>query len=85
MLERAALLMVWRNFVKGVSERKPDPTTPAMRLGLARRPFTWADVFSRRLFPGRIALPEGWMRVYRRQWITPAVGRNTLHDAVHAF
>jgi hypothetical protein len=22
--------MAWRNFVKGASERKPDPTTPAM-------------------------------------------------------
>ena len=31
ILERLYLASVWRNFVKGVSERKPDETTPAMR------------------------------------------------------
>lgn len=85
ILERAAVLAVWRNFVKSVSERRQDPTTPAMRLGLTRRAWSWADVFSRRLFPGRIPLPEGWMRIYRRGWITPAVGRNLPHDLRHAF
>jgi hypothetical protein len=85
LLERATLFAVWRNFVKGVSERKNDPTTPAMKLGLLNRPLRWAEVFARRLFPGRIDLPEGWMRVYRRLWITPAVGRNQRHNLRHAF
>ena len=56
-----------------------------MRLGLMQRPWTWDEVFSRRHFPDRIELPEGWMKIYRRQWITPAVGRNTRHDLSHAF
>ena len=77
--------MAWRNFIKGLSERRPDPTTPAMRLGLAARPLEWADVFERRLFPGRIAMPAGWMKLYRREWVTPAVGRNTRHDLIQAF
>jgi hypothetical protein len=85
LLERAALMMVWWNFVKGVSERRGDRTTPAMRIGVTGRPFGWRDVFARRLFPGRITLPEGWMRIYRREWITPAVGRNLLHDLAQAF
>ena len=85
VLERAALLMVWRNLVKGVSERRGDRTTPAMRVGLADRPWSWAAVFARRLFPGRVSLPEGWGRIYRREWITPAVGRNQLHELRHAF
>jgi hypothetical protein len=85
IIERAALMVVWRNFIKGVSERRNDPTTPAMRRGLTRRPWSWNDVVSRRRFPGRIRMPEGWMKVYRRGWITPAVGRNQFHDLRHAF
>ncbi len=85
VLERAALMVCWRNLVKGVSERKRDPTTPAMRLGLTERPWVWRDVFARRLFPSRIAVPRSWMRIYRREWITPAVGPNVLHDLAHAF
>jgi len=85
LLERAALMAVWRNFIKGVSERRPDPTTPAMRLGLSSRPWTWRDLLSRRRFPERIDLPQGWARIYRRGWITPAVGRNTPHNLKHAF
>jgi len=85
LLERAALMAVWRNFIKGVSERRNDPTTPAMRLGLTDRPWSWRNVFSKRRFPGRVRLPAGWMRIYRRGWITPAVGRNVIHDLKHAF
>lgn len=85
VLERAALMAVWRNFVKGVSERRNDPTTPAMRLALTEAPYSWHDVFAKRLFPGRIRLPKGWARIYRREWITPAVGRNTRHRLVHAY
>jgi len=85
VLERAALMACWKNLVKGVSERRNDRTTPAMRLGLAARPWRWRDVFARRLFPGRIRLSESWMRIYRRGWITPAVGRNVRHDLRHAF
>ena len=85
ILERAVLMAVWRNFVKGVSERRNDPTTPAMRLRLTDRPWQWRDVLSRRRFPGRILLPEGWMKIYRRGWITPAVGRNVAHQLRLAF
>jgi len=85
VLERAALMLCWKNLVKGVSERRNDRTTPAMRLGLTARPWRWRDVFARRLFPGRIRLPEGWMKIYRRRWTTPAVGRNVRHDLRHAF
>jgi hypothetical protein len=84
-MERGFLFIVWRNFVKKVSERTNEAITPAMRLGLVPRPLEWREVFSQRLFPGRIPLPRGWMKVYRRGWITPAVGRNVAHVLVHAF
>jgi len=85
VMERGFHFTVWRNFVKKVSERSSESITPAMRLGLVPRPLEWSEVFSGRLFPGRIRLPRGWMKVYRRGWITPAVGRNLPHALVHAF
>ena len=65
MLERAHLMAVWRNFVKKITERQPDPTTAAMSLGLTERRWSWARVLARRLFPARVAVPPGWMTVYR--------------------
>jgi transposase-like protein len=85
ILERMALMVVWRNFVKKVSERRSEPVTPAMRLGLTERRWSWGDVLARRRFPDRIRLPQGWRRIYRRRWITPAVGRNATHDLRQAF
>ena len=85
ILERGFLFIVWRNFVKKVSERTGEAMTPASRLGLVPRPLEWSQVFSQRLFPGRIRLPPGWIKVYRRGWITPAVGRNLRHAPAHAF
>jgi hypothetical protein len=85
VMERGFLFLVWRNFVKKVSERTNEPITPAMRVGLVPRPLEWPEVFAQRLFPARIQLPAGWMKVYRRGWITPAVGRNVSHKLAHAF
>jgi hypothetical protein len=84
-MERGFLFIVWRNFVKKVSERSSAAITPAMRLGLLPRALKWSQLLSQRLFPGRIRLPRGWMKIYRRGWITPAVGRNVPHDLKHAF
>jgi hypothetical protein len=85
LIERAAVMAVWRNFVKHVTERRLDPRTPARILGLTDRVWTWRDVLSERRFPGRLRLPPGWTHVYRRRWITPAVGRNQRHDLRHAY
>ena len=78
LLERLYVFAAWRNFIKGVSERKPDRTTPAMKLGLTTEPWTWRRLLARRLFPGRIAVPESWLTIYRRGWITPG-GPNAPH------
>lgn len=83
--ERLFLMLGWRNFVKGVSERKPDPTTPAMRKALTGSPFTWRRLFARRLFPFRLAVPRSWMMLYRRDWTTPTLRSNTRHDLRLAF
>jgi transposase-like protein len=84
ILERLYLASAWRNFVKGVSERKPDPTTPAMKLKLATEPWSFSRVLARRLFPERVRLPKSWLEVYRRAWITPG-GPNSPHRPTLAY
>ncbi len=85
LLERLFLLMVWRNFVKRRSERRPRAPTPAMVLGLARRPRRWEQVLARRLFPHRVGLAGSWKKVYRRDLVSPSVGRNHRHRLRNAY
>jgi hypothetical protein len=85
LLERAFLLAVWRNLIKARTERRPDLTTPAMRLGLADKPWNWNRLLARRLFVWRVHVPKPWLPVYRRELITTAVGRNLTHHLVNAF
>jgi hypothetical protein len=42
LMERFFLLIIWRNFVKQRSERRPDATTPQRALGLEARSFAAA-------------------------------------------
>lgn len=84
LMERMFLLTVWRNFIKRRSERRPDPTTPAMRIGLTRSRWDWRRVFSRRLFLTREKLPPAWLELYRRDWLTPMLHSNTRHRLRHA-
>jgi hypothetical protein len=71
VLERLSVMAVVRNLIQGVSERRNDFTTPAMRLGVTRRPWTWRDVLSERRFPTRIPLGETASRVYKRTMRDP--------------
>jgi transposase-like protein len=84
IMERLFITTAWRNFVKGRSERRPDPMTPAMRLGLARRPWTWRQLLSRRLFPKRHRLPGLWSDLYRRDWPSPVLPAHHRHRLKHA-
>jgi transposase-like protein len=85
IVERLFLVAIWRNFVKGVSERRNDSTTPAMRLGLTDRPWKWERVLGRRLFPDREKLAGIWLELYRRDWTTPELPCNTRHRRVFAY
>ena len=84
IMERLFLATVWRNFVKGRSERRPDPVTPAMRLGLTDAAWSWRRVLARRLFPQRFRLPRVWRDLYRRDWPTPILETNLRHRLRHA-
>ena len=85
ILERLFLAAVWRNFVKRRSERRPEPRTPAMHLGLTDAPWKWKRLLSRRRFFHRLRPPAVWSSLYRRLWTTPLLPSNTRHDLARAF
>jgi len=71
VMERLALLAVFRNLVQRISERKNDRRTPAMLLGITDRPWLWADVLGQRRFPTRTRLPVSAVEVYTRTMRDP--------------
>jgi hypothetical protein len=71
LLERLAIHAVGRNLVQRISERRNDPTTPAMRLELTERPWLWREVLGERRFPTRIRLRESAGIVFRREMRDP--------------
>ena len=84
-LERLALFAVWRDVVKRRSERDLRSRTPAMGLGLSKKPWEWERVFAQRLFVWKYALVELWRRIYRREIDTRGLtvnARHTLKNAV---
>jgi transposase-like protein len=85
VMERAHLMAVWRNFVKWRSERRPDRSTPAMKLGLTDHPWSWKRVLAKRLFPAKQRLPPPWMKLYRRDWDADGAKRFSRHRLKHAF
>jgi hypothetical protein len=78
VVERAALLLLWQNFVKPFSERRGGGT-PAMRLGLRTKPESLGGILKERLFPSRVGLPEPWSAYYRREIPTPGIARPRGH------
>jgi transposase-like protein len=82
--ERLAAFLLWRNYLKSVSElRRDDP--PAIRLGLETGPRSLDEVFARRLFPTRIPLPARWQDYYWRRIRTRAFAHNREHRLRYAF
>jgi len=80
ILGRAHLMAVWKNFIKARSDRAPDRSTPAMRLGLAQTPWRWERLLSRRLFPGRVRVSEPVLKLHRKRW-TPQLPELGLRHA----
>jgi transposase-like protein len=82
-IERIAIFVVWRNWVKSFSERRRG-TTPAMRLALVERPLTAKEVLAERLFASRISLPDRWQPYYWRTTPTRALPRLVRHTKRYA-
>ena len=80
---RLAILMVWRNYLKSVSERRQDPT-PAQRLGILERKLQVDDVLAQRLFPTRIRLPVRLAQYYWRRVPTRRIANAPEHRLAYA-
>ena len=83
-IERAALLIVWRNYAKRFSERRGGGT-PAMRLGLRATQVSVRVVLKERLFASRIELPKRWVQYYRREIDTQRIEHPRRHRLKLAF
>ena len=80
ILGRTHLIAVWKNFIKARSERTPDRTTSAMRLGLTDAPWSWDRLLTRRLFPSREPISSSGRRLYEKRW-TPRFPALALRHA----
>jgi hypothetical protein len=84
VVERAALLILWRNFTKPFSENHGGGT-PAMRAGLERGPLSLAALLKERLFPARVPLSQPWSDYYRRKVPTQRIRNPRQHRLKLAF
>ena len=80
---RAAIWLVWRNYVKSRSENRRD-APPAVALGLARRRLTVAEILRVRRFPSEAVLSPWIERCYRGQIPTRRLSRIRTHRLKYA-
>jgi len=83
ILYRAAIWMVWRNYIKSRSENRRD-APPAQALGLTDRALTVAGVLRNRLFPDRLELPPWLYSCYFARIETRAIKHCKTHRARYA-
>lgn len=84
-IERAAVFLYWRNYVKRRRE-KGDRVTAGQVAGFTHRPMEWGDLFRRRRFPRRRVLGEVWWEYYWRRVKTAVLGTaQTEHRLKFAF
>jgi hypothetical protein len=81
---RLWVMLVWRNYVKWVSERRRQ-STPAMRLGILPRRLRIPELLRRRLFVTRVGLPERWRAYYWGKTVTRLVSRGREHCLRYAL
>ena len=80
---RAAIWMVWRNYLKSVSERRRDPP-PAVRVGVIDQRMTVDEVLHEREFPWRRKL-TGWLEeCYFARIPTRPIARCAAHELKYA-
>ena len=84
VIERAALLIAWRNWVKPFSERDRGPS-PAMKLGIATRRWTMKELLTGRRFVTRTKLPASWQAYYERRVDTPGIDNPRRHALKRAM
>ena len=82
-LYRAAIWLVWRNYVKSTSEKRRDDP-PGVTLGLLPRRLRAEDVLRERRFPWRVKLSEWLERCYYGRIPTRRIPRCRTHRLRYA-
>ena len=72
--ERLAILLVWRNYMKGRREKVRGSPTPAMESGVMDRHLKVSELLATRLFPGHVRMPSRWKEYYKREVSTVTLG-----------
>ena len=83
--ERLAILLVWRNYMKGRREKVRGSPTPAMERGMTDRPIRIVDLLGKRIFRTRCELPPRWSMYYDRVVSTRAFSKNLGHELKMAY
>jgi len=83
--ERLAILLVWRNYIKGRREKVRGSPTPAMERGMLDRPLRVIELLKERIFRSLCWLPPRWRDYYERTVRTRALGTNNRHSLAMAF
>jgi transposase-like protein len=80
---RTAIWVVWRNYVKSISERRRD-APPGVRLGVIPRPLSVSEILQTRQFPWPGTL-SGWLeRCYFGRLPTRRIARCRTHQLRYA-
>lgn len=81
---RLAIFLVWKNYLRPKRVRRCRQT-PAMLVGLCRRPLTVGEILGRRLFAAQIGLEGRWRQYYWLEVRTRALKVNRRHDLKYAI
>lgn len=83
--ERLAILLVWRNYMKGRREKVRGSPTPAMMRGMLSEPLDLQSVLDRRQFRSRRSLPVRWGEYYAGRVRTRGLSRNREHSLSYGY
>lgn len=83
-LERVAISLVDRNYVRSRIKKRGGPT-PAMIRGIADHRLAVTEVLGYRRFATRLALPRAWEEYYRGSVRTRALAVNRTHTLKYAY
>jgi hypothetical protein len=83
--ERLAILMVWRNYIKGRREKVRGSPTPAMERGMMGWPLEIEELLQMRIFRTRCELPPAWSDYYDRNVESRALKCNRRHELKMAY
>ena len=83
--ERLAILLVWRNYMKGRREKVRGSPTPAMLRGMLPEPLKMTSILEFRQFRSRCILPVRWGDYYSGRVQTRGLSSNREHSLKYAY